>query len=1179
MNSKFFKLIISILFFKQINNVLPSRFSSNTETILMNDYLIYTNNDNTIKVENLKGDSIVDISTRNDKIKCKKKLICLNENEKKFALFGTETNSDTNLYYQIYKLSSVLEAGISGSFSNINIPENYMIRLISETNCILSFKNDAFYIYKLDLENNEKFPSSGSRNVDVYTGYLENSINTIECDSYDGENIFCVYSIANKIKQDKEEYSVFCFYSFEKINTKKLGSDRIILSSRDIASPSIIKIEGDEKKYLVCGIEIEKDSTIICQYYVENENGIIPDKVYTIYQKKDASLSNQNYIGKNPILLKKHNYSIYILFEYYSSSDSGAIFPYLIICPLDLSMNVPTSTLADTIGGNKDILIRNYLFILLTLDKTSNEIIVSKFDLEIECPVIESFSFNLDNQDSGINLSLLIESNREYSKSLYFSLDQKTIIEVEDSSIFKKVIGGLINNIDINNLSPDNIFIRYNKFLDISENYYIFLESRGGQYYASSNFCFLKVVNCYEGCNSCKLDEIGTEQRHLCSSCLETKNYYKYETNLNPDNYYNCYKNDDNRMAGYYLGPDNKYYKCHTSCATCSGPETCDTCKEGYFLKEDKLSNYNEVTKTYNTLNDLCYNNQFQEYYLDYSSDIKYKDQTITVSYKNCYHTCLECYGGGNEVNNKCIKCKSPYINYNYDISKCTIDYTTCKSESKKWKINDSKNIECVDSCLDNEYIIHAGENKDQCVENCQSYINPLSLEQTNSLLTYVCDSDKYCITSSFCKLKNFIIDGNTCAHYNGKCIDMDDYTPLTDEEITGDIDKITEKVNIIKYFNYNNVEFSSITNFKINLVNRYITELKKELESNAERYLAGINFITISKYKDFTLTMFPLESEEIIYINVFESNILNFANFTQFFKKLHYQIPDNHIILVCLIERKNEDIPINIANYFFYLYNEKEKKIYTEINIEDLDLNIRETIDITYPLHNFQNSKIAEKKYSKDLENFIKKSYLIDKNLKIYSKDDDFFNDICYLFKSEVKTDMTIEDRISEYFIGINLCENKCTLINIFDKEINRHPRSLCRCQVKEEIDFNDINYSFGQTNLKKKISNIKALGCAKNVFNKDNIGNNPAFWVFLLFLITLIFILLAVFWYGKKETKNMLKINKEEERKIQKHNINNEVINKNENKEVEELKKENSLESSIKNEENYDKKESQNS
>ena len=129
MNSKFFKLIISILFFKQINNVLPSRFSSNTETILMNDYLIYTNNDNTIKVENLKGDSIVDISTRNDKIKYKKKLICLNENEKKFALFGTETNSDTNLYYQIYKLSSVLEAGISGSFSNINIPENYKINI------------------------------------------------------------------------------------------------------------------------------------------------------------------------------------------------------------------------------------------------------------------------------------------------------------------------------------------------------------------------------------------------------------------------------------------------------------------------------------------------------------------------------------------------------------------------------------------------------------------------------------------------------------------------------------------------------------------------------------------------------------------------------------------------------------------------------------------------------------------------------------------------------------------------------------------------------------------------------------------------------------------------------------------------------------------------------------------
>ena len=1177
MKSFYFVLLILIVYFERINNIFPNNLPIDSEMTLLDDKLIYTNN-NDIKITSVRDNSYDQTIPINSEITKGIKLIKIDESN--FVLFGLSDDNNKFLYFEYSLLSSFTLKVRTKNFFPIQVHNNdYSIKLVSEKIFILSFVyNNKGYIYRLNLENSDYYPSTNNQKTAINNDY--DLITTLECDSYDGETIFCIYSLTNRFLEND-----YYFYSFENINETYFLEKEIKLSSEKIAIPSLLKVEyKNEKKFLICGIEGSGDPTIYCKYMKIIENEIIEDKTYTILQAKGLSITVSFYRQKSFITLKRYNYSIFILFEYKSSNPDG-IYPSLIICPIDLSMNFFISTISPALPliderGNKDILMNKdyYLLMIKSERDLTRETKIYKKDLFIKSEYKEIYQFNLNNKEEGFDLSFLTNINSAQNPLLFFSIDTKTDLSVSNTRTF----GGLLNQFNVSSLSPKKITLNYNKNLENTENYFIFLDkSSDKEYNVYSYFYFFRVINCYDGCNTCNINEKGTEKRQLCDSCLNNRGYYNIETS---ELFFNCYHKDDiNNIIGYYR-EGNSFKKCHNSCQTCRGPDTCDTCKEGFYFKEDSIIKIDDE----DSLNEHCYNEPIKKYYLNYSSNINYNDQIINIAYKKCYFTCSECYGDGNEVNNMCFECNTPYKKYDYDKTKCTTDIDFClQSQSKKWRLNDTKNIECVDSCLSSEYVINEGINKGQCVTNCQSYLNPFSIEQQTSLLYYSCKLDQisyqYCITSNFCKIKSFFIDGTTCKYYDDTCIDMEDFTPRTEIDINvgSNFNEINGKVNIIKYFDYNNKPYSSINNFKINLANLYNNELIKEFQTNSERYKGGFNFITVSKFQDFTLIIYPLETEEYIYNNVIESNVFNFANFTQLFIDSKYEIiNENEIILIGFVEHKNNNTPINSLNYFFFLYDEENKKLKVEITIDQL---IRESsnlkLEIKYPLYNFENPKIKDI-FSKNLLSSIKKFNLLDPNSNFYSKNEALFNDICYTFVSEGKTDVTIEDRLIEYYIGINFCENNCTLIKIFNKEI-QHPTSLCKCDLKTNFDVEDENYSFEQKNIKKKVSNIKALGCAKEVFSKKRIVNNPAFWIFLLFLFMLIFFLLFVFFCGKQEIRNKLRIEKEDT--IAQQNINiNELFNKMEKEEIEKfenkkyksLKIESNIESSIKDVESNDRK-----
>ena len=689
-------------------------------------------------------------------------------------------------------------------------------------------------------------------------------------------------------------------------------------------------------------------------------------------------------------------------------------------------------------------------------------------------------------------------------------------------------MGGLLYMLPIKeyNNYRTNISLVCNKNLRITYNYYIYhSEDRSPSseifpsYKTFSNFCLLKVLNCYESCQTCNENIIGTQEMHQCGSCKN--NYNKFIVNQTNPTFFNCYSTDNPIVQDhYYLDDDGEYKKCDNSCFSCNNGKYCTKCNDGYYYKEDEFRNNNQ--------NYPCYEETPLGYYLDTSSKPK--------TYRKCFETCLTCYDKGDIINNNCIECKSPFIKYPYDSSRCTKNFKNLTECPDFWRINETNNIECIKDCKG--FIIKDGENKNQCVESCHSYINPLNIlvNTNNSLISYSCGKDNYCITRDLCTKKRWKYDLTTCYSDESDqvCFNVSDPTPTPPPPTTIIIDEPTHEIQpgkligkpiIVKKFEFSETSFS-LEDFPSSQIDFYISELNLELKSN--NYENGIHFITINIYNDFNLIIYPLIQEDYVYNNIIKTNNLSFINFSKYFKEINYTSQDK--TLVGLIEFTNINIPVNSLNYFFFEYNEQSHK-FNIINKNSLTNDTSIKLYSEYLLNNFDNPNISER-YSSNLIPTIKELYSLDESLSIYYYDEanEFTKDICSIFSSKEGIDMTVDDRIQNYSTKINLCENGCQLINLIDKGKNENPRSICQCDFKDYLDKNESNYTFIYDEPEmKNVPNVNALKCVKSAFSGEAVKNNFVFWIFLFLIFIILIILLIVIFCGKNSVEEVLKIKKD--------------------------------------------------
>ena len=215
------------------------------------------------------------------------------------------------------------------------------------------------------------------------------------------------------------------------------------------------------------------------------------------------------------------------------------------------------------------------------------------------------------------------------------------------------------------------------------------------------------------------------------------------------------------------------------------------------------------------------------------------------------------------------------------------------------------------------------------------------------------------------------------------------------------------------------------------------------------------------------------------------------------------YNLDNKTSLLIFKVDSFEEGLSIPIIEY----------EIYESINNTKLDLN-----------------------YCKDLKINIDIPISIDeRDLFKYNLSSDYYNDICIPATSENNTDITLNDRIDEFFDNnMSLCENNCTY-NGYNLEIQK---ANCECDIKTEMN-TDSESIFDKEKLLnyfldiKSIINLDVLKCLKILFTNqgyiNNYGNYIVLAIILFHIISLIYFLAKGFNLFVVKVESIIKNKKE--------------------------------------------------
>ena len=229
----FFSFLILLQFFLYINNSITDLiFDPSLNLILYDDTCIYTTEkSNTIYKMKISDNTPQNFSiTSNIK---NKTLIKLTDDS--FIMFGL--NNNNMVCYKQYNIHQNNANDFQpSSLQIVGNAGNHTIKYIKENLFLVYYLySRQFYLYSLYLILGDQ---GGIKTISLEKDY---QLNNIECDSYDGINIFCVYSIIKTIKDavNKDTYSTISYYSFQNINFNNLQKIQI---KKDIAGPSLLII-------------------------------------------------------------------------------------------------------------------------------------------------------------------------------------------------------------------------------------------------------------------------------------------------------------------------------------------------------------------------------------------------------------------------------------------------------------------------------------------------------------------------------------------------------------------------------------------------------------------------------------------------------------------------------------------------------------------------------------------------------------------------------------------------------------------------------------------------------------------------------------------------------------------------------------------------------------------------
>ena len=498
----------------------------------------------------------------------------------------------------------------------------------------------------------------------------------------------------------------------------------------------------------------------------------------------------------------------------------------------------------------------------------------------------------------------------------------------------------------------------------------------------------------------------------------------------------------------------------------------------------------------------------------------------------NCPEFCKYCTDKS-LLNNKCIQCNSNQLYYptrrysdekyftcyneetkphnyiltsNYYYEKC---YETCYSCSG---IGNSDNNLCID-CAVGYRKEPEKENTTQCVIDCKYYYYYDKFNQyscTNylncpSIAKYKIEPKKKCISS--CSEDNIYIYtfGNECfsecpegtiANENNECMEEDFSKCAMDRKISY-IDRLDLNNKIL-----------------LSYIEEYLSKY-----NNAENHVSRIDDrrgeYIILLYRNIKCVE-ELNNDVVFFISEECIDIL----------KDYYKINDFTFEVINYI-RDNQPNQIQ-----YFIFNTKTG--------DNLDLSL---------CNKTTNEVLIQISSLKKVDNKIVKK-LSTEGINVFDLKSDFFTDICYQYSSEEGNDITLEDRVANYFQNMTLCDDNCKFNNINLDSLTAN----CSCSIDyngftNDIKDNKIIESYNETN---RYNNFNVLKCASKAFEPNNIIYNYGFFSLgtLLIFSSIVFIFfLYTKFFGAKKISNLIQMNppKNQGKKINKENLNKQFsINK---------------------------------
>ena len=579
--------------------------------------------------------------------------------------------------------------------------------------------------------------------------------------------------------------------------------------------------------------------------------------------------------------------------------------------------------------------------------------------------------------------------------------------------------------------------------------------------------------------------------------CSSTSYKYNYKDKFYLDCPNNTYNNN-------YICVD-----CDKKCSSCSkesvNKDSCITCnnKENYYPKYD------------NNLNDFidCYKS-LEGYYFDSNNN----------TFKKCFKSCKTCDKNGDEKNHNCLECNEAYkyelylSNYLNCYEKCP-NYYYIEKEKNINKYRCTQDPDCptkynklitdLDKCIDkcNNENNYEYEFRSKCYTDCPegSVRRNNNSEIVNEFFCKpICDEDNpYEIISTQKCVKNCDMNNNN------ECI-------LNFQKETEKI--IEETENLIEEKEHN-----------ITVQDLILKNLEKKFTSNkynTSNVDKGIDEIYKDKNMTVTFTLLTNQKNKEQLNN--NETCINLGKCEDELRR-HYSLSKDQFIYLKKIDVIIPGMKIPKVEYSTYAKLNGS-------NIVKLNLSIcSNNIDIFVPVINSEN-------------------------LDILNSSSGYYNDVCYITKSDKNTDLSLKQR-KKIFVEENktVCQDDCN----FEEYNNDTNKARCSCKIKEEESFFD-NIKINKTKLFenfvdiKNLANVKIMECYKLLNNKNEIIKNIGIYIISIIII-FHFIFNIIFCCNQKNIiqkqieeiafgiRNWDLVQEDEKEKIKKKNNNRKIIKKN--------------------------------